>query len=114
MILNKSRILIRKASNLLKTNSLFDDRHWPASVLNTLETKYSLSPKEMLRLWYVRRRISNGKHPVDSLLIYDRVRASEKSISVRNNGDLYSNSDLLLFKGNILEDGSVHLARVNS
>jgi hypothetical protein len=68
----------------------------------------------MLRLWYIRRRISNGKHPVDSLLIYDRVKASEKRIPVRSSRDLYSNSDLLLFKGNIFGDGSIRLERVNN
>ena len=111
---NKSKILLRKVSSLLKINDLFDDRHWPAYVLNTLETEYQLSPKEMLRLWYIRRRISNGKPPVDSLLIYDWVRASEKRILVRSSRDLYSNSDLLLFKGNIFGDESVHLKRVKN
>jgi len=110
----KSKILLRKFSSLLRINNLFDDRHWPAYVLTALETKYQLSPKEMLRLWYIRRRISNGKHPVDSLFIYDRVKASEKRILVRSYTDLYSNSDLLLFKGNIFGDGSVHLERVNN
>lgn len=111
---NKSKILLRKVSNLLKINSLFGNRHWPAYVLSTLETKYQLSPKEMLRLWYIRRKVSNGKHPVDSLLIYDWIRANEKRISVRSSRDLYSNSDLLLFKGNIFGDGSVHLNRVRN
>ena len=111
---NKSKIMLRKLSNLLKIHDSFDDRHWPANVLDTLETKYQLSPEEMLRLWYVRRRISNGKHPVHSLIIYDWVRASERSISARSTGALYNNSDLLLFKGNIFEDGSVHLERVNN
>jgi hypothetical protein len=110
----KSKVLIRKFSSLLKMNSLFYDRHWPAYVLTTLEKKYQLSPKEMLRLWYIRRRISNGKYPVDSLLIYDRIKASEKRILVRSSRDLSSNSDLLLFKGNIFGDGSVHLERVNN
>lgn len=111
---NKSKILLRKVSSLLKINNLSGNRHWPALVLATLETKYHLSPKEMLRLWYVRRRISNGKYPVDSLLIYDGVRASEKRVSVKSSRDLYSNADLLLFKGNIYRDGSVHLERVNN
>lgn len=111
---NKSKILLRKVSSLLRINNIFEDGHWPAYVLNILETKYHLTPKEMLRLWYIRRRISNGKHPVDSLFIYDWVKASEKRISVRSRTDLYDNSDLLLFKGNIFGDGSVHLERVRN
>jgi len=111
---NKTKILFRKVSGLLKINNLFNDWHWPAYVLSTLEEKYHLTPKEMLRLYYIRRRISSGKYPVDSLFIYDWVRASEKKIAVRSIGDLYSNSDLLLFKGNIFGDGSVHLERVRN
>ena len=111
---NKSKILLIKVSNLLKIYNSFDDGHWPTNVLDTLETKYQLSPQEMLRLWYMRRRISNGKHPVDSLLIYDWIKSNEKRISVRSSGDLYSDSDLLLFKGNIFGDGSVHLEKVNN
>ena len=111
---NKTKILVRKVSSLFKINHLFSNRHWPAYVLTTLETKYKLLPKEMLRLWYIRRRISTGKHPVDSLLIYDWARANEKRISVRSSRDLYNNSDLLLFKGNIFGDGSIRLERVNN
>ncbi len=111
---NKSKIMLRKLSNLLKIHDSFNDRHWPANVLDTLETKYQLSPQEMLRLWYMRCRISNGKHPVDSLLIYDRVGASEKRISVRNSWDLHINSDLLRFKGNIFGNGSIQVERLNN
>ena len=111
---NKTKILFRKVSGLLKINNMFNDYHWPAYVLSTLEEKYHLTPKEMLRLYYIRRRISSGKYPVDSLFIYDWVRASEKKIAVRSIGDLYSNSDLLLFKGNIFGDGSVRLERVRN
>lgn len=111
---NKTKILLRKVSGLLKINNLFNDQHWPASVLSTLEEKYHLTPKEMLRLYYIRRRVSSGKYPVDSLFIYDWVRASERKIAVRNVGDLYSNSDLLIFKGKIFGDGSVRLEKVRN
>ena len=111
---NKSKILLRKVSGLLKINNLFNDRHWPAYVLSTLEEKYHLTPKEMLRLWYIRCRISSGKHPVDSLFIYDWIKAGEKKISVRSITDLYNNWDLLLFKGNIFRDGSVHIKMVSN
>jgi len=58
--------------------------------------------------------ISIGKHPVYSLLIYDRVKASEKKISVRSSEDLYNNSDLLLFQGNILGNGFINLEKVKN
>jgi len=111
---NKSKVLLSKVSGLLKTNNLFHSRHWPAHVLDTLEANYHLSPKDMLQLWYIRCRVSNGKNPIDLLLIYDWARACEKRISVRSSEDLYSNSDLLLFKGKIFGDGSIHLERLKN
>jgi len=110
---NKSAILLRKVSSLFKKNNKFINRHWPVYVLSELEEKYHLTPKEMWRLWYIRCKISSGKHSVESLLIYDWIRASEKNISVRSSSDLNDNSDLLLFKGTIFRDGSVYLRRVS-
>ncbi len=109
---NKTKLMLSKVSGLLKTNNLLNNKRWPAYVLSTLEEKYHLTPKEMLRIWYIRRRISNGKYPIDSLFIYDWVKAREKKISVISIGDLYNNSDLLLFKGKIFGDGSIHLERI--
>ncbi len=111
---NKSKVMLSKVASLLKRNDMFGNKHWPAYVLSTLEKKYQLSPKEMLRLWYIRRKISNGKHPVDSLLIYDWAQANARRIRVRSSRDLDNNSDLLLFKGNIFGDGSVRIERTNN
>ena len=111
---NKSKTLLDKVSGVLRINNLFRNRHWPTRVLDTLEAKYHLCPEDMLRLWYIRRRVSNGKYHGDSLFIYDRLRAREKKISVRSSRDLYNNSDLLLFKGNIFGDGSIYVERVNN
>jgi len=111
---NRPKTMIKRVTSLLKRNNLFGNKHWPAYVLSALEKKYQLSPKEMLRLWYIRQRISNGKHPVDSLLIYDWAKANEKRIPVRSIRDLYNNSELLLFKGNIFGDGSIRLERANN
>ena len=106
----KSMILLRKVSSLFKV----DNGQWPSHVLDILETKYQLSPNEMLKLGCIRRRILKGKHPVDSLLIYDRVKADEKNISLKNDEDPYSNLDSFIFKGKIFEDGSVHLKKVKN
>ena len=111
---NKSETMLKKVASLLKMSRAVGSRRWPAYVLSTLESKYQLSPKEMLRLWYIRQRVSNGKHPVDSLLIYDWAKANEKRIPVKSVRDLYNNSELLLFKGNIFGDGSIRLERVNN
>ncbi len=111
---NKSKALLRKVSGLLKINNIFHSKNWPVHVLDTLEAKYRLLPEDMLRLWYIRRRVLNGKYPVDSLFIYDWARACEKNISVRDRKDLYRNSDLLLYKGNIFGNGSIYVERVRN
>lgn len=88
------------------------NRQWPAKVLDTLETKYHLLPKDMLRLSYVQRKISAGKLNMDYIYIYDRGRSQEQNIPISNYHDLSKNYKLILFKGNIFQDGSVYLVKV--
>lgn len=90
------------------------DKHWPAKVLDVLETKYHLLPKDLLRLRYVLRRRSFGRSNIYSIFIYDSASAYERKISIRNYHDLYEYPDLLLYKGDILNDGAVHLAKVRN
>jgi len=85
--------------------------HWPARVLDTLETKYQLLPKDMLRLGYLQRNISAGNLNTDYIYIYDRMRSQEQNTQISVYRDLSQNYRLLLFKGNVFPDGSVHLER---
>lgn len=85
--------------------------HWPARVLDTLETKYRLLPKDMLRLGYLQRNISAGNLNTDYIYIYDRMRSQEQNTPISAYRDLSQNYRLLLFKGNVFPDGSVHLER---
>lgn len=89
-------------------------KHWPAKVLDTLETKYHLLPKDLLRLWYLRRSLSDGRVSMDYIYIYDRMMSQEQDIPVRAYHDLVRNHRLLLFKGTIFPDGSVHLEKFGS
>jgi hypothetical protein len=89
-----------------------DHKHWPAKVLDILETKYHLLPKDLLRLWYVQRRIFAGKLNLDYIYIYDWVTSQEQNIPISNYHDLSKNYKLILFKGNISQDGSVYLEKV--
>lgn len=98
----------------LRMPAVLLDNHWPSHVLDTLETKYHIRPEEMLRLWYIKERAVKGRYREEYLYIYDRKKAHEKKISIRSSADLYSNSDLLLFKGNLLRDGSVRLEKVSN
>jgi len=88
------------------------DKHWPAKVLDILETKYHLLPKDLLRMWYVKRRIPAGKLNMDYIYIYDWVTSQEQDIPISNYHDLSKNDKLILFKGNIFQDGSVYLEKV--
>lgn len=89
------------------------DRHWPANVLDILETKYHLRPKELLRLWYVRRRMLSNQVRQDSILIYDRAKAHDQKISIRRFGDLYKYPELLLYKGYIASNGEVKIEEIS-
>jgi hypothetical protein len=114
MAIVKTNNSFTKAFGFLRTSLLSNRSHWPSHVLNTLEVKYHLRPEEMLRMWFVRERVGNGKYCRDSLLIYDREKALDRNISIGNSSDLYVNSDLLLFNGSILWDGSVYLKTANN
>jgi hypothetical protein len=88
------------------------DKHWPAKVLDILETKYHLLPKDLLRTWYVKRRIPAGKLNMCCIYIYDWVTSQEQNIPISNYHDLSKNYKLVLFEGNIFQDGSVYLEKV--
>lgn len=88
------------------------DKHWPTNVLNILETKYHLLPKDLLRLWYVRRRLISNKSKTDSIFIYDQARASNQNLSIREYNDLYKYPDLLLYKGYIFNNGEVSIEEI--
>jgi hypothetical protein len=47
---NKSKAMLGKLASVIKGSGIFATRHWPTDVLSTLEKKYNLTPKEMLRL----------------------------------------------------------------
>jgi len=87
------------------------EKQWPARVLDTLETKYHLLPKDMRRLWYLQRSISAGNLNTDYIYIYDRMLSQEQNTPISAYRDLSQNYRLLLFKGNVFPDGSVHLER---
>jgi hypothetical protein len=106
--------IAKKASGVFNLVRLFGNEYWPAGVLNQLEVKYHLKPEHMLRLGYLRRRMAGRKNNYYSLFIYDRTAARDRRLSVRDIKDIYSSPDLLLFRGSISGDGSVHLGRVNN
>jgi len=103
-----------RAFGTLKRATFPRKNRWPSRVLETLESTYHLRPYEMLRLWFVEENLARGKYRNSSLLIYDREKAREKNIVVRDSSDLNANSDLLVFRGNRFGDGTVKLRKVNN
>ena len=88
------------------------DKHWPAKVLDILETKYHLLPKDLLRLWYIQRGIFVGKLNMNYIYIYDWVTSQKQNLLISDYHDLSKNYELILFRGSILQDGSVYLEKV--
>jgi len=88
------------------------DKHWPAKVLDVLEMKYHLLPKDLVRMWYVQRRVPIGKSNMDHIYVYDWEKSQEQNISISNYHDLSKNYELILFKGNVFQDGAVYLEKV--
>lgn len=90
------------------------DKRWPPKVLDILETEYQLLPKDLLRLWYVQCRIRIDKFNIDRIYIYDWLTSQEQNIPINNYHDLSKDYKLLLFKGNVFQDGSVYFEKVGS
>ena len=105
--------LTRVSAQLYRLVLRNGDKHWPANVLNILETKYNLRPKELLRLWYMRRRILSNKTRQDSIFIYDWAKARDEKISIRRFSDLYKYPELLLYKGHIATNGEVKIEAIS-
>ncbi|MFC1899572.1 hypothetical protein ACFLXP_04495 [Chloroflexota bacterium] len=105
--------IVKRVSGVFRAGNVFDGGYWPAGVLNQLETQYQLNPDDMLRLGCLRNRISGKKSSTYSLLIYDRLAAHNRQLSVRNVNDIYNTPSLLLYKGNMDENGSIHLVKVS-
>ncbi len=100
-----------KLSRILIKNG---DYHWPANVLETLETKYHLLPKDLLRLWYIRRRVFSNKVETDSIFIYDWAKAYDSNISVKRYNDLNKYPALLRYKGRISRNGEVRIEEIRN
>ncbi len=107
---NKTKTALRGIPGFFRTLILPANSHWPARVLDILETKYGLRPEDMRRLWYIHKRMANGNSlRSDLIYIYDWVKARERNISVRTSRDLRKYSDLVAYMGEVAGDGSIRL-----
>ena len=106
------RNVVKRTRQVLGDINLYGNKYWPAGVLNQLELQYHLKPEDMLRLGYFRRRFGR-RNKNYTLYIYDKLTASDRKLSVKDVNDIYHFPDLLLFKGSVTIDGTIHLDKVN-
>jgi hypothetical protein len=113
-MVNKFKAGLSKVSRLSRIIIKNGNHRWPANVLETLETKYHLLPRDLLRLWYVRRKILSDKVGTDSIFIYDWAKACDSNISVKRYNDLNKHPDLLRYRGRIFNDGKVRIEEIRN
>ena len=82
-----------------------------AKLLDYLESKYQLLPREMLSLRAVRSKGWLGNIPVYFIRIYDREESVRNSIHVKTYHDLDKQPALILYSGYILENDSVYITK---
>ena len=104
--------LTRVSTRLSRLLTRAGNHHWPANVLEILETKYNLLPRDLLRLWYIRRRMLSDKARTDSIFIYDWAKAYDQNISIRRFNDIYKYPELLRYKGSIASNGEVKIEEI--
>jgi hypothetical protein len=103
-----TRVSTRLSRLLVKNGK----HHWPANVLETLETKYNLLPRDLLRLWYIRHRMLSNKARTESIIIYDWEKAYDQNISIRRFKDINKYPELLRYKGFIASNGEVKIEEI--
>jgi len=113
-MLTGQALLAHALSPLRRWRGTSEGKSWPARVLDILETRYHLLPRDLLRLGCIRRRLSAGKFAMEYIYIYDRTVSQERNVPIRGYQDLSRNDHLLLFKGNISPDGTVYLEKVSA
>ena len=91
-----------------------DNKQWPANVLDILERKYHLLPRDLLRLWYIQHKIMSKKVNTYSIFIYDWKKAYDLNLSIKEYNDLSKHPDLLLYKGHIFSNGEVNIEQIRA
>jgi len=86
----------------------------PVKLLEYLESKYLLCPREMLRLRVVQSRGFLGNRAACFIRIYDQEASVRNGIFIRTYEDLDTRPDLILYNGYILEDNFVYITKCDT
>jgi len=105
--------MIAKKTGPLLTGKYGQERTtWlPGSVLDYLEKRYQLLPKDMLTLKAVHRVVAGKSLRKDYIRIYDQKTVDSRGIKIGTYNDLDKHSDLILYDGYIMDKYIVHLDR---
>lgn len=84
---------------------------WPENVLPYLENKFHLLPKDMVYLQCTRYQKARNSMPMSFIRIFDRVKAYEQGVMIKQYHNLDEHPELVLFEGHILKSGAVYLKK---
>ena len=111
-MVNKLKSLLSKFNGWSQQSMTVNGHvQWPDNVLPYLENKFHLLPKDMARLQYARQQRKNNGTPINSIRIFDRVKAYEQGVAIKQYDNLDEHPELVLFEGHILKSGWVYLQK---
>ena len=82
-------------------------------LLDYLEHKYQLLPKDMLSLRVVKSKGSLGNQTVYYIRVYDQDESARNGINIKTYNDLDRRPNLILYDGYILENNCVYITKCN-
>jgi len=83
-------------------------------LLNYLEHKYQLLPRDMLSLRAVNSKGLLGNLPACFIRVYDQETSSRNGIYIKTYNDLDKRSNLILYSGYILENEFIYITKCDT
>ena len=102
------------ANSVKRTKNGNNHSKLPRRLLDYLERKFLLLPKDMLPLRYVECKRFLGTLPARSIRIYDQRTAENDGVKIKAYDDLDKHSELMLYKGYILNNDIIYLTEQNT
>lgn len=104
----------RPASSARRMKDGNNHNKLPRKMLDYLERKFLLLPKDMLNLRYVECKRFLGTLPARSIRIYDQTAVENNGVKIKTYDDLDKHSELMLYKGYILNNDIIYLTGENT
>jgi hypothetical protein len=107
-------LMNRPASPVKKMRNGNNNKKLPCKMLDYLERKFLLLPKDMLPLRYVECKRFLGTLPARSIRIYDQKAVENNGVEIKTFDDLDKHSELMLYKGYVLNNDIIYLTEQNT